>query len=794
MFHVRILAQYTPDLADEKEGTNGSETRPMLRFSLSHCLGGRALQSNGDSGLVFVNSKLAKQATMDGQRALEVILPFFPKLFMARRAAGVEPCHIFQNRDARNDASDAIKRALTGDHGAPYQIPADASVLVGAYVHTATQTQQECETKAGEAVLLLRDVFHAKQPEADFVQTTGTETLVKGTLRVLKAELLQNQAKVKASRMLTYTAVGSEPQLFPELKASKFITEAMLQFQARVTKEMNMRAVNGMGIFGYDSIDAAMTADKTATGMDLTRTPDPPVLQKTVNKYMKRVHCPYFQTEIMMQPGAVYIATMPDTPPPVAFFVTQLTIACDRARVAPGHLLRVMKAQEQSCDLLPAMVHAVGVFGEFFNVLATTRVYLPDFVNNGGHTLHVSKDRRLKHAKADATYEMTEDFKAEDVNAADDCEGLGWKCAVVAEMFRKVDLGVAATSETADYVRVLTHFKGLLDIYSVHLVLAGVTAPKLEGDQKSEEEAAHTFCALIPIVRLLGHVDDAGARTGTASAFKTSQAAMHANMIALPWHVHLPVLILEGTARAPALPLPILEYYEGKRQAAAKKLIQRRMKLQKGIVSALSRANLGKFAHFIQFPIPPTGRADDGTISKFYKIMGSSFTTLAREEGILDVAFATQQSDGSFVSTIPFEKFVAPKWDHDVTFVPFNRLEPAYQKWINAVHALQQPTPTIKFNEGVEVKAPPGFDGLPTVPDREDEDVAEFPLPSAGLTITLRDEDVRQNPAVLTKIGDALRSIEGAKVSVKSYYVSEPSVHGESEELPLNIVHDFFVE
>lgn len=772
-YRLRVTLSYEPHLAGGDSSAPGSENETMLRLFVSHALGSPSVLQP-EHGIVILNHE---QVVASQTKPATISVPFAPQLHRAR--LGLNSKHAIYPRSVD----------VGPEEQPPFVMPRDAALLIDGYVHTASQLHQRCETRAGEAVFLLHDLLANEGPlEAEHsvvegnVQNTGSEPLVKGLVTVHKTVLERatggGWSAVAASRVLAWEAQGANPQIFPEMHESSLIDAAS---QLSISDGLRVRAFNGLSIFGYSDPSPVKGMPGVASGAV-----DPPLLENVDPKatYMKKIHCPFYLTRAGMLPGSTYIRHVSHGPPPTAFYVQMLNMALFRANVDPSSAVRALEIQSKSQTLLPSTTFVHGLYGEFLNQLTTSMIYLSDEVNSGGATLRMNKASRLVELHKGGV-EGTEDYK--DGTLADDCEGLAHHIAKVALLFG--DLKLAFGHDVDQSVRtLLAMFQKIAqqNVYTVHLVLAAVTAAQMKPGEipSAKDIGAHTFTALVPTARLRTRIAGPHAKEVLESRYFRTARKHEAR-----WHGDLPVLILEGTARAPSLALPPLEYYPPSERSKMRKALASRLQVEQQLMRELSHID-ASYPRLVQFPMPPfvltAAEAKGGGYSAFYKTMQSTYCDIAVETGILDYGLGRRQKDGSLTSSIPFEAFISPEWPSDLVWIPFNKAEPAYQDWVNAVHDLVEPSPAPEFVPVVPPRLRASH-GIPSAPLKVR--AGEFPSPGSTFTVSIRHEDATEE--LLSALDTALGKLPNVtSIERREWYVCEPPIHGESAEVKPNIVHD----
>lgn len=774
-----VVFTYKPELA--KGSGFASENKPTLRVYVSHALGGPTVRAP-EKGIVYVPA----EQVAAGQ--ISVAVPFYPENYDANArwydASVIFPSHGKHKVARREASSDRVV------------LPRDVSLCIDAFAQTASQVNQVCETRAGEAIFLLRDALQGQHEEEYAIQNTGTHVLVKGIFELNSVKL---RGVADPDTVLAY-APDDTVAVFPEVRKSKYFDDKV---QADIQAELQTRAYNGLSIYGYwtePKDPSAVTADRTATGLALDQPVDPTLLVASESDFLSRVHCPFYKTRAGMLGGSQYMRHMPRTPPPAAFYLQMMRIALARANTTALYVSHVLDAQAKSETLLPATVFAVGLYGETLNTFSTSLVYLEDFVNSQGDTREFAGTGARLKLVDHGGFEGTEDYLS--ATFSDDCEGLAAHIMAVVLMFDLLKPTEIDGLECTEAERgLLKHFHrmSLENVWVPQMMLGAVSSAKMEIGQKltADNAGAHTFGVLTPAAKFearldgLGHPDDLVGAVRNATFFRRSRTHRK------PWHAELPVLVLEGTARAPALPLPPLSYYAEADREVAKARLKVRLTVQAQLQHALGEVN-ADLLRLVEFPMPPKelemANATD-PISNFYQQVQSAYVVSVAETGILDFAFAVKGAQA--YPSAPFVKFV--QWEDDLIVVPFNRAEPRYQAWCNAVHALIEPNPTLEYDPTVEATLRPLPDfshGHTAARTGASHDFSTaFPLPSLAFTVSVRHADAFNSDGTETAVLPALRTAIRALKNVESvhaavHYISELPVHGEKADLPPNVMHD----
>ena len=569
-------------------------------------------------------------------------------------------------------------------------------------------------------------------------------------------------------------------------------------------------------------------------------------LGKSFPAYLRRMHCPYYNTTAGMLWGSAYALRVPRAKTPAEFFLTALRASLVRNDAKAEHLLAAVRAQQKQPARLIASTRAVmRQYADMFCTYPVSMVYLDDFTNEGGRTLlarpedspirspdgakksHVGRVRLMHRnellketGNADGTpsrkprakeVDISEDYKDARLGHGDDCEGVSKEAYTQFWDFRRADL--STLSNTPD-VELLRHFQMLsqANVYTPVMVLAGVTNKKLDAnvrrDMTDEEAMAHTYTALIPTTHVLERLEDASSTdkrfSGLSADVRKAKYAVEYKRQA--WHDELGVLICEGTARSSSLVLPIATYYHTMPEK------------QRAVKSAAARFNVQVQLmqdlplDVIQLEIPNRRLDDeDGKIandlidaSDFYKGNSAVYCSAFRDSGILDLAFAWKDEDtGTLTHGLRFNRFVSQgKWHKSVRLVPYNKLNETQGAYTDSVLAQLEPIPALRLTKDVKVAPVPRHLAILSQLYENNAAAAQFstasllkdphamPPPPNNIVLSIRDEDLTAQVAeqVYNAIAANKHLFTGA--AVHTHYLSDAPVAGDEETLPPVIIHD----
>ena len=823
---LRIHFNYEADLAGGYEHQYASEIAPSLHVFATHELGVLSYQSADDGVLVVSPQALAEQVVAvtaannaataadksAAMRVLTIDVPFNPA---AAQHAKLSEHNLWALPGARSRTDYTVP-----DDKGRWVLPADASISFNAYAETATQNGQLCRTRAGEALLLLSELFETTPSTADNVraewQITGDEPLVKGFVDVHYVELMlhsgDNETVLEdASKHIVFAGKSDAATVF---HAEDRDSEARA-LAAQSTKEL------------WDSVNKSLSVffpQRVAP------------LGTSVPSSLRRMHCPNFNTTAGLLPGSVYALRLPRALPPASYYQKALDVALLRNDARAEHLMAAVSAQARTPERTLASSRYVSkILVEMMTVYANAMVYLDDFTNDGGRTYLAEVDsgaspdastrsnahrvrlvRRSAGGNRKNTVEISEDYKTARLGHGDDCEGVAKEIYIQYWQFRRAELAQSATSASP----LLAHLQQMVrnNVYTPVMVLAAVTNKKLDTSVHvltDEEAMAHTYTTFVTTSSLLSRLQDADHAdaefAGLSERIRSSAYAKgykHA-----PWHDGLDSsLVAEGTARSSTFLLPVATYYDEddeRRREAEKRAVERynaQVKLMRALPSAV-----------VALEIPNRHIVDDARdivedrtdASDFYKANSALYVSAFRDTGILDLAFAQTSGSSSLTHGVRFNRFATRDWHPSLRFVPYNALNERQGALIDAALAQLEPIPALRRDETVatefESQPPPAslaalsrlFGGGDATTPKTGEstesllaDPEHMPLPPRSIVLTVRAEDYTDEVGASILAAVSKTKEEFSAAHVHTHYLSDVPVRGDESALPPVVLYD----
>ncbi len=767
---LRTTFHYTPTVAGGKHHQYASEIHPFLHVHLTHGLNGTAHLADGVL-VVPPDTLRAEYEARDADHvAVQLDVPFDPSAYSGQA------------------------------------LPASSSLVVHAYVETATETGQICREEAGSSYFLLSKLAQSSSDGNNRAlwQLNGKEPLVKGLATVHSIELISvagGQERVQALSSLQFAATSETTiQHFDDVSA-----------EAPSAVLLNAHVQNSLRLF------FAETNEQRSAPLS---TSDP--------ENLKAIHFPYYATDVAVLPGSAYTLRLPRHKAPASYYQKCLRIALARADAAPEDLLLAMDAQEQSPDrLLPSYRRVVEVMANMYTVYANNLVYMSDEVNTGGNTLVVEKkDNRLINASsadAKSTVTVVENYKEAQLFGGGDCEDSAKSIFTQVDGFMHVTLPAPRTPTQ----KLLVRYQQLMqrNVFVPALIGAGVRGAKLETTRDAIDAplGGHTFHALIPtaqLVRALSNGDGSDEFAGLVEAVRSTEFSMHYERVGRrPFHRELGVLVGEGTARATALTLPTGMYYADSKRRSKAIAIQ---KLRNETQQALSESGLPTSVVSLEMPdlllddANGDVAADRIDVSNFYRGVSAFYCSAFAQSNVFDFALAWDEQ-GSATGYDPvlsaaathgmhFGKFVrrdgfAPQ----VRIVPYARWSAPVREAVDDALAQLEPVPAIRRDTLAAATAeragpPPELLALRKVSTQPAvsatrvlrDDPSLMPLPARKIVLSMRDQDVRGYPNILAAISTAItqNSTRFSAIEVATHYLSDAPVPGEETAVPPTVMHE----
>jgi len=538
-------------------------------------------------------------------------------------------------------------------------LPANATLKFAAYVESATETGLTCRVDVGVASFLLADALASTPLARDICQRTGDAPARKGRLELTAATLTGGSF-----------APPSENAWYPPDAGRAEDRARFAALQARV--------------------DASIDGSIRHTYSRVLRARACPVL--------KNAHCPLYTRDVGRVHSGAYLLHLPAERPDEDVYRASLRAALRGAGMSAAFALRVMSAQfarpERMLRALPAVLNVLG------NALTAAThaltVYENDFVDD-----------------AAGTPQPSEDFKDGEEEDGDDCEDSGKLNYGRAHGLRVLALARAGDRLRDDVFgrpvvgdrlwRAFARALFLENWYKFSLVMPAIVTNK-NADVRAITDAAtaqaHTFSVAMSYARLRRQLDDGGdARARAAIAAMRASAEMRAAARAeCAFHAELPLLVLEGTTPADALPLPAAAYHANNASPA-------RARALAAIVRARLAARMAlapRMPPAVQFDASqgaleytPAMAAGEADVSAFYKFI-SSVSIDFRDAGVLQLAVATVQPDGSLSHGASWSEFARSDAGARTRFVPEYALDAPLRAAVGDFLAQLEPLPALK--------------------------------------------------------------------------------------------------
>jgi len=778
---LRMHLVYEPELAGGAEHRYASELAPRAHLYLSDELSLLDVGDASDDGVVVVRShELAA--------GVDVLLPF-------------APWHV--NRSLVDEAN---RWPLPGarPHTLPdaehrWTLPADTYVCAAIVAHTATESGRPCDTRAGNSFHLLSELLASPDAQHRRVewQLNGDVPLAKGFLsisRVTLVSLADDVIELDYREYVRFDEVSERALFHGDEETMRLAEDGSTQLAALV--EHANRAMQCF--FGKNAL-----------------------LARSDPSYMRPLHCPYYLTAAGMLDGSMYALNAPRRVPPALFYERALDAVLLRNDARASDLLLAIEAQRRApTRLLESTRYVEGkIYGELFTVFANALPYLNDFVNDDGDTLEVVEDSKSSrtmrfvrraaaggsHAKE--TIAVSEDYKIARLYHGDDCEGVALEIHMEARQFARVALDAYTSYDSDDEgrarVALLRHFQQLSHdcVYVPTMPLAAVTNKSLDHEKRELDESnvlAHTFTALVPTALLLERLD------GDAQLVAAVRSSHHVRtyLASRPraYDRERDVLTLEGTARASAFQVPIGTLFASappKRRAEELEAAKQRIEAQYALMRADEQlASLVAF-EVIQRRIDDASgdyAADRQPLSDFYQTVSSVYTASFADVGVLDLALARRQRDGSLTHSLHYNKFAATtsQRSDEWRFVPYNRIDAAEGARAERILSRLEPVPSLSIDDSTA--RPPAVAAFARLRTRSVRtgaasailrtDPRAMPGVPRSIVVTVRAEEVEETD-VAVRLVAALRDRD---VRVVPRYLADAPVCG--DELPPVMIYD----
>lgn len=644
------------------------------------------------------------------------------------------------------------------------RLPASAQLKFAAFVESATETGLPCRVDVGVASFLLTDALEAAAHGTPLVrhiyQRTGDAPVAKGLLQLTHVELVRVSGSVASIK--DDFAAPNDDEWFPADAGAEATRARYSRLQARV--------------------DAWIESSLTST---YTR-----VLKTRLCEALKNAHCPLFTRDVGRVHAGAYLLHVPVDAAAADVYRAALRAAARCADTSIEYVAATIRAQLRTRDrLLRGTARALEVLANALTVATHALVvYENDFVIDP------------EHPGAGAT--VSEDFKEAEFEDGDDCEDSA-KLNYVLSRLASVRFDrptTAADDAWLAFQRALFAERW----YKFGLVLPAIVTNK-QADVRAivdpNEVQAHTYAVGLPYARLdtmLVGGGDAGAEAAVA-AVRATEEMRSARITAAPFHAELPVLVLEGTAPANALPLPATAYYDDDaRRAALAAIVRARNDARAALVAAGVPAAIQMDAS--QSALEYTRAMADGAedVSTFYKLVCSVALDFSAA-GVLQFAASTANADGTLSHGVNWAEFVRAGPTTRARLVPEYALDARAGAVIDDFLEQLEPVPALvrTLDRAARVEAagvpPTLLAGLRTIFGAERvlvgdaakavlADVDVMPLPAALVPLRARARDLADEVAVRA----LLKTLERERarfthVRVATTYVADAPVPGETQ-------------
>jgi len=732
MLRVHFTLEYEPHLAGGKRGVYASEINPFLECELTH----RLSIVDGTSPIHVIEPSAAA-ATNQVALPLNSVAPIS------------ESVHSTAHWALPGTKRHAIKSLL----GAPrpfatVPLPETASIAVHVMAESATQTGQSCHRRVSSAYFTLRDALSNDTVTKTEWELTGESPLAKGFVRVSNVHMTFDGKRVDGRTIVGFVANTS---------AVYHIDDAEQDVVRSTSEYMDKTIRSSLDVFFAENAP----------------------LSQSKPEYLKRMHCPFYQTAAGLIPGSAFSLLRPTAAPAYGFYRESLRIALNRMGMSPSAISQgVAKQASVTNRMVPEYQRVITALGNMLTVRANNMVYMDDLVNSGGKTLvPVQKSSGIAFTgasrQAQQAVVISEDY--ESPIDGGDCEDVA---SAIYQDYWGFHSQTPRSGDALDTALGHLHAITRAHLFTPALILAAVTNKKQDlsvRDMAADAALAHTYTALIPTAKFLNALTDAS-DTDSSQRVKNSHYATVYAQNAQPFHASMNTLVLEGTAKSDANPLPVLSQFPERVHKEVLDNWKASMKLQSAILRHDS------FPHAASAAIPNYNERDDGSfaadaadLSPFYKGNSALYCSAFRDAGVLDFAFA-QASAKSLTHGVHFTKFAQAEWDPSLRLAPYNeitaRTGAIIQDTLDQVplipkltqsHTSAQTHPTL-------AALAVDFDAAPA------PNSAVFPR---SFTLSVRQADMSDELA--TNLVAAIRSQASAiaSVHVEAHYLADPPVSGE---------------
>jgi hypothetical protein len=345
------------------------------------------------------------------------------------------------------------------------------------------------------------------------------------------------------------------------------------------------------------------------------------------------------------------------------------------------------------------------------------------------------------------------------------------------------------------------------NVYTPVMVLAAVTNKKLDTTLEpiSDDDAlAHTYTAFVRTAALVERLEDASDsdRRYAGLTKRIRQSSYLREFKPRVWHTKLDTtLIAEGTARSSAFVRPAVDYYPDSRRKKVVASSVRRLEAMQALMSGLPSDS-------VSLEVPnrhvETLDASRDDLSEFYKINSALYVSAFRDVGVMDLAFASQNADGSRTHSVHFNRFAATQWDKGLRLVPYNAHTEEQGAITDSVLAQLEPIPTLRRTDAERVERVGAPDALQRVERLFSASSTEsrrasaslqrspelMPPPPQNIVITLRAEDTTDEVAtrVVSAVSNAKQYFSSARVH--THYLTDSPVRGDESSLPPVVLYE----
>jgi len=713
---------------------------------------------------------------LHGRHYRDRVLVIHPSSLTGDRVRVRLPLELHMNRSINETVARAERlwalpgaRALTVDTH-KHELPANVQLRVAQYVETATESGLTCRVDAGSAGFLLSELDAATSTiTRSIVMRTGDDgDLAKGSLVVRRVRAV-HVASDKRVRLDFERA--RDFQWFPR--------ESRPEDFSRLQDRCDTIVKRSLALYYDTAIGKALVYEFAAAN---------------------GARCPLYTLDAMRLPAATYLLHVPLGDNGAGVYRQSLRAALTSNDSRAVDLLAVAQRQFATRDrMLASTPRLVDTMANMFAVVThAMTVYENDFV--------VARTGEAS---------ISENFKEAEMEDGVDCEDSGKMNAKLAMQFERTRF---PGTDALD--RLLRTYQELLFTrrwYQLGLIMPAVVTNKNLDARNIDADsiAAHTFAVAVPTRQLRERiVDYPGAEPLAARALAAREFGDY-KVYERAWHVDLPFLVMEGTAPADSLPLPVGAYYEDLHSreyaAAARAIVERRVRVQTRLIEVGLPAAVQIDASQRSFGYTEEMRAGTEDTSAFYKIVAT--LVVRSSAGTMSFGAFTRRDDGVLAAGVAWSELTTSHRDSRVRFVPEYALDELEGAIIDDALLQAEPVPALTYTErlashsmsldgaprplvdglsalfGVDVEASPP--ARPTSTSVLARELDVMPLPPAVVVLRARLVDIENDGAAQREIVAAFAATrdQWASVRVERYYFADTPVMGESELHAIEAVH-----